>query len=253
MDYASLFAYYTGVCAPAIAKLEDFHIDNYKRSTEVFSCDSDSKLFEEETFLGVVSLYPEIHNEIRMAFSHLARTTLTLDDVGFSNLLRNINKSPSVYLDLISSYESDLPSDHNDDNIKKAYAHLQRAAMDSEKCLYLARIRKINDELNRYLNYSVEEVHSGRFFEEVYAMKNDATDFFEKAKIAESLGKHEVASRYYGESDKKASELEKFIDKKIPALKKAKKNYFKSPISLKWDFIVLVLSIAATVITLILD
>lgn len=255
MDYSEVFAYYRDTCAPSIAKLENFYSRNFEYTQSSESADDTPDEQSRDKYpIRVISQYPEIHNEIRMAFTHLARTALSFDQSRYATLLSETGRSPTAYLDSIKKAEGVPFSKDREPNIQKAFDHLQRAAMDAEKCLYLARMKKSEEVLECYVDYSVEEVGNGGFFEKVNEYRVRAAGNFEKAKIAESLGDHSLAKKYYGEADKEASGLEDFLDEKTPALDKAKQDYVKSPWKiLRWDLVFLGISAVVTVVAAILS
>lgn len=248
VNCSDLFDYYRTVCAPSIARLEDFYKENPQYALFVDPGKDTAPCSDADgALVGVLSRYPEIHNEIRMAFTHLSRTALSFDQEDYEKLLNEANCPPADYLGLIRTAEGAPFGGGREVDVRKAYDHLQRAAMDAEKCLYLARMQKARDALSHYANYSVEELNNGAFFEKVGDIRVRASEAFEQAKIAEALGDHQLAKDRYEVADREASALEEYLDAEMPFLEQAKKDYLTSPKKLIPDVVVLGISILAAI------
>ena len=255
MNCSELFAYYRETCAPSIAKLEDFYARNPEYALlpmpgeKTKTRQGDAADAAGATDVGILNKHPEIHNEIRMALTHLSRTALSFDQAAYEKLLREgVSRTPAEYLDLIVSLERAPFSVDASHSIEKAHDHLQRACMDAEKCLYLARMKKAEDIMERYSKYSVEEVGNGDFFETVGRRRLTASEHFESAKIAEAMGDHELAKQRYGLADGEAKELEEYLDENAPLLEEAKEDYLKSPKELIPDIALFAVSLVVAVV-----
>lgn len=177
--------------------------------------------------------YPEIHNEVRMAFSHVSRALIgleTRDSERFSALLNAVSgedrtsimsllekccAGPS-YVDVARMSDRagsanapraamvDVPRQQDSDEddpatkeVKGARQHLLRAMMDAHKGQFELTDRLIDRAFLRYLGKGIHGIKDGNFISEFEEHRYNARRMYEKAKLAEALGHHEVAISFY--------------------------------------------------------
>jgi len=170
--------------------------------------------------------YPEIHNEIRMAFTHFVRAgyaACSLDLASIADDYPTLDRRS--LLNRLRSISFD-PSDSGAENeILLAEKHIRRASMDAKKCSYIVAGEGAEDLFRRYSDYSIGHLDDGQFFENAGLMRRKASVAFQQAKLFEALGRHDQASDCYRDAYLQERELFGHLQSLIPQMQLAKKRY----------------------------
>lgn len=195
------FDYYRSVLAEKIRQLDE-------RITALAD-DSDGKT------------YPEIHNEIRMAFTHIAGELagLSVYSSDSADLKEGASKADSekispefeAFLKIVSSetystlkaaFDCCCSETIDTDNLcaeaHNSMGHLVRAALDAEKAQFDATAEVIEDTFSKYKNNGIQNVgEKGDFLSELEERRYNARADYNRGKLAETLGVDNLAESYY--------------------------------------------------------
>lgn len=195
------FDYYRSVLAEKIRQLDE-------RITALAD-DSDGKT------------YPEIHNEIRMAFTHIAGelSGLSVCNSDSANLKEGVPKARSekispefeAFLKIVSSEtystlkaafdrccSETIDTDALCTEAHDSMGHLVRAALDAEKAQFDVTAEVIEDTFSKYKNNGIQNVgKKGDFLSELEERRYNARADYNRGKLAETLGADTLAENYY--------------------------------------------------------
>lgn len=190
-----------------------------------------------------VDRYPEIYNEVRMAYSHLARTVLGLDSDS-SKLLQTI-LSTCARRDSIANEgltyphatnardlfdaviaASDAPYDNKDGvgNLRGSKNHLLRSLMDAKKGQYEMTELLVTDKFNQVLPKGIQNVGAGDLIKRFETHREKGRNEYEVGKLCETLGHHEQGVERYTAAVDAISQSGDLLDSHRENIEVAAKN-----------------------------
>lgn len=173
--------------------------------------------------------HPEIHNEIRMGFSHLARHEVVSGSIQPGEVIENSDRTNTLTLAVSAIASAQQQVTSNNTNFskeeEKANSHIQRANMDADKLRYLDLVHEEEQFEKKHNMRILADLDGGSFYRNLTDRQNQARLAFEDAKVLEALGFHDKASEKYLEAgDLMEDAFEYLVEMKGP-IAKAKKDF----------------------------
>lgn len=162
--------------------------------------------------------YPEIHSEIRMAFSHIAGAFVALDDTGSADRVEELLRvaPESSFRDLrrrLDSYpRGSVSRERLDAEAKRSMSHLRRASLDARKAQYDAVAELLDSEFLLYRDQGIQHVDNGRFLERFEGLRLEAQKFYDGGKFAESVGRGPLAKGLYSQASSTIAEARGYLE-----------------------------------------
>lgn len=172
--------------------------------------------------------YPEVHGEVRMALTHISRAEIGLcvgNGKRLEELLSEMIVSDRVSLENLVQELRASSQDGNDKEMQRqidgASGHLLRAEMDARKGQYEMIEKTIRPKFEKYLGYGIHGIKNGELIAEYEQRKQGAERYYERAKLAETLGHHGVASRQYEKSRNEIDAASNLLEQYQESIEKA--------------------------------
>lgn len=174
--------------------------------------------------------YPEIHAEIRMAFTHVCRAAVGLRTVPTAKFEQFIAAVPEEsrasienLLDMCCEEGgrpagSEEPDDIWESELSGARKHLLRASMDVRKAQFEITERAVQLAFDRYLKCDIHEVGGGRLIADFERVRGVSHTLYERAKLAEAMGHHEMAAALYRKALKGIDVAAELMSRNTPSL-----------------------------------
>lgn len=243
-----LFDLYLQTLAYEIGELE--HRCMYFQKLEKGECFSPEKLDElynrkermpddvEKANEGIYYRYPEIHSEIRMALSHIGRAIIGLrkqsDDAFRERLLSNSGEDRASIEEIITSCcdvpqegDEQLSIDEAEQQLIGAQKHLLRASMDARKGQYEITKSAVSKMFDYSLKYGVNGLDSGKYISTIREAMDKGRIAYGRAKLAETLGYHDVAAEFYDEALESIDEAGSYMNLHAPSFREARSEYLE--------------------------
>lgn len=158
---------------------------------------------------SVAETYPEIHNETRMAFTHVAGELIGFSvesaDGQFDTLLEMIPGASYSALNeqLGRCCAKEVDYDALKCEAHKSMGHLRRAAMDADKAQYDALAEQLEEDFSVYRDHGIQNVDRGMFLSNFEEMREESRALYDQGKLSETLDLDERAGDLYRRSNER--------------------------------------------------
>lgn len=248
-DVHDLFDFYLQSLAFEIGELEHRctyfrNIDeNVKRSPEqlykLYNSDESAGDEDKKATEGSYYRYPEVHSEIRMALAHISRAVIgvrKLDDASFREIMASASGEDRASLEGLvdkcccteEEKESPAAVDKAKRQVSGAKKHLLRALMDARKGQYEVTEHAVSATFDYCLRYGIHGLDSGNLIKSVREKMRDGQAAYEKAKLAETLGYHDVASLFYDDALESIDAAGANLGFQAPNFRSVQREYLES-------------------------
>ncbi len=194
---------------------------------------------------AVLYRYPEVHNEIRMALSHIGRAVAGvkgIDDKSFRKQLGSAGGEDWDSLERIvasccegedaAPYRSPRSAKQRRKEAKRqlggARKHLLRALMDARKGQYEVTERAVSLAFDYCLKFGIHGLDSGNLVRSVRKAMNKGQAAYKNGKLSEALGYHNVAASFYDEALERIDKAGRKMGSKAPDFRVRQKKYRKN-------------------------
>lgn len=173
--------------------------------------------------------YPQIHSEIRMAFTHVSRAVIGLCDKDGDSLRDLLEATPAGNYKSLEALVRACCVAPNDEYQKKeiegANGHLLRARMDARKGQFETTELVVRSVFDYYLKYGIYVIDGKRLISEFEKRSKRSRNLYEKGKLAEALGNHSAAVSIYGDAVCTLDEAGEYLGYHAPSLDTTKILY----------------------------
>lgn len=187
-------------------------------------------------------LYPEIHGEIRMAFTHISRAAIGLDvteaeksdgeDPAGRDLEELEKKLSTVFsgdwkqVDQFFRDHSGAPfsGEKAKGELAGSLKHLERAARDCKKAQFEVTEKSSRLWFDRYIVHGIQGVGEGKFISDFEDDIKRGRSSYQAAKLAEALGYENAPRRLYVKALEPLNRARDLLERCRPDLEESKER-----------------------------